>query len=286
MVNKIIAVMGKPDVAVELASVISTHSENSVLIMDMDTLHPSLDLILKVNQHPKDINAFDEKELNTGLNLVIDAVDKNLLSKEFLFKCLQNKRKNLYILTGNHSVANYQYMRDEPVKELLQKVSEIFSIVVLAVSSDIYDSYTNHSIERSDVVIVPVLGDLADIRNFNNDLNYSIEKNSLDPKKFIQVLFDFEMGQDTSVALIKQVCRFRFGGIIPRSKLRNNCHNNKNVYIKCMEQQVIKQYKKIAANCGINVSKPFVNRPKKYQRLSNYFSRRNVFGKGGKGNGK
>lgn len=265
--NKIISVMGTPDLAAELSSVISTHSDNSVIIIDLDTMHPSLDLIMGVNQQPKNITSSSQKEMNTGLTIALDAVDKNMLSRELLLTCLQHKRKRLYVMTGNHNIEHYEYMRNEPLEGLIQKANEVFNTVILLISQDIYDSYTKICIEKSDIVLIPIKGDLLDIRNFNNDISFLISSYTFNKNKFIQVLFAYEKDQDISVSIIKRLCKFQLGGIIPKSKKRNECHNSRKVYIKCMEPVVVKQYKKLANFCGVKISKPYINKPNCIKKL-------------------
>jgi hypothetical protein len=284
---KLITVVGSPECAVELASVASTYSNNSVLIIDLDGFNPSLDYLLRVKLKPAHITLYQEAEQESSLDIIIDIISKNLFTREMLYQCLQKKRKNLYVLTGCYNEDNYLSMPIESVQELIKRTNEIFDITILLTNSFLYDGITKLAVETSDVVLLPTQMNILGIRNINNKFAYLIEAGKLSRSndddfqgKFKHVLFNYNPKLDLPIKVTRDLCKFRIAGVIPYSTLRQSLINTRTPYIKKMERAVVNQYSKLLNKIGIKARHP---KPALFTRFTKNFIRKSS--KRGKTNG-
>jgi len=256
MDSKTIGVFGNSELAAELSCIAALNSDLNILIVDIDTLLPSLDMKLNISKHPKKVVSFTDSIDNTGLNIAIDAVNKNLLSREMLLECTVQKYKNLYVMSGNHNIENYEYMLTKPLYSLVEKAKEIFDIVILSATNFIYDRYTLICMEISDIVLVTIDSNINMVRNTNNLLDYVSRNKGILQSKFKYVLFEYLNNTDLPLKVVKELSGYQIVGIIPFNIERRSFRNKRVPYAKHMDFKTVKQYIKLLRNINIDIKFP------------------------------
>jgi len=248
----ILTVWDNAEFACEMAYVTAKITGLEVLLADLDLLSPKVDLYLNIKKYPGRLQG--EGILNeSGINIVLDSIEKGHLSRENLIgACIKRKElKNLYILTGNYRLENYEYYTNESLVKFIEKASQVFDIVILAVSKSIYDSFTVISLIKSDYNIIPICSDVDKLREFNNYIVFLKEKQQirLDKSKF--VAFDYDPSVNLGEDAIKEVTQHNYLGKVRYSKKRARCRNLMVSYARKMDKDVIKDYMLILKNLRI-----------------------------------
>ncbi|HHW49111.1 MAG TPA: protein kinase [Clostridiaceae bacterium] len=265
----VLAVWDNAEFGCELAYMAAKLTGLSVLLIDLDLLSPKADLYLNIRKYPDRIineSILDSSGFNSsGLNIVMDSIEKNFITHELLLKASVRRRelKNLYILTGNYNLENYEYYSNESLVKLIEKCYQQFDVVILLVNKSIYDSYTVISLAKSDYNIVPIRADIDVLREFNNYLAFLKDKQKIPLEKTKFVAFEYNPATNLALGTLRETTEKNFIGCISYSAKRARCRNLRIPYVKRMERNIVLNY--------INILNAFciVPKPGLYDRLNN-----------------
>ena len=230
----------------ELAYLAAKISGYNVLLIDLDLLAPKADLCLNIKKYPdRFIN--EGGLLKSGLDLAIEAADKNYLSPDLIAEASIKRKglKNLYVLTGNYKLENYEYYNDASIIKLVDKAYMGFDLTILLVNKSIYDSYTVISMSKSDYVIAAIEADLGRVREFNNYIAFLKDKQQIPMDKTKFVAFEYNPQASLSLNVIKEATQNNLLGKIPYSRKRHAYRNMKGAYAARMEKEIAVEYKHI-----------------------------------------
>jgi len=265
----VLTVWDNAEFGCELAYVVAKLTCFNVLLIDLDLLSPKADLYLNIRKYPDRIineSILDSSGFNSsGLNIVMDSIEKNFITPELLLKASLRRRelKNLYILTGNYNLENYEYYSNDSLVKLIEKCYQQFDIVILLVDRSIYDSYTVISLAKSDYNIVPVRADIDVVREFNNYLVFLKDKQKIPLEKTKFVAYEYNPAYNLDLGALKEITEKNLIGYVSYSTKRARYRNLKIPYVRQMERNIIQDYIKILRTFCI------VPRPGLYDRLSN-----------------
>ncbi|NJD02987.1 MAG: serine/threonine protein kinase [Ruminiclostridium sp.] len=161
----------------ELAYQAAKASNYNILLIDLDLLAPKADICLNLKKYPgRFLN--EGRLLKSGLDIVIDAAEKSFLSPDLIAETALKRKdmKNLFVLTGNYMIENYEYYNDESLIRLIEKAYIGFDLTILLVNKSIYDSFTVISLSKSDYNLAAIRADLDKLRETNNYLAFLKEK--------------------------------------------------------------------------------------------------------------
>ena len=147
----VITVWDNAEFACELAYTAARYTGSEVLLADLDLLAPKADLILNTAKYP--VRSNESSQLgHSGLDIVMDAVTRGVLTSAILKQAaiVKNDMKNLYIITGNYRLDNFEYYSEESVPQIIEKCYRGFDITILLVNRFIYDAFTLSALLRSD----------------------------------------------------------------------------------------------------------------------------------------
>ncbi|NLC68272.1 MAG: protein kinase [Clostridiaceae bacterium] len=239
----VLTIWGNTEFACELAYIASKLTRLDVLLVDLDLLSPKADLFLDIKKYPEKLAG--EGVLNeSGINIVLDSMEKGLFTRESLLgSCIKCKElDNLYILTGNYRLENYEYYTDESLAAFIDKARMMFDVLILAVSKWIYDLFTVISLIKSDLNIVPVRADIDHLREFNNYIAFLKEKQQLRPDKAKFVAFDYCKSINLEEDAIEEITRHNYLGKIRYCQKRAKCRNLRLSYAREMDMGVVNDY--------------------------------------------
>ena len=230
----------------ELAYQAARASSYNVLLIDLDLLAPKADLCLNLKKYPgRFIN--DGELLRSGLDIVIDAAEKNFLSPDLIAEASLKRRgmKNLFVLTGNYKIENYEYYDDESLIKLIEKAYIGFDLTILLVNKSIYDSFTVISLSKSDFNIAAVRADLDKVREINNYLAFLKEKQHIPQDKAKFIAFEYDSSSNLSLNVLGEATQKNLIGKISYSRKRRVYRNLKAAYAARMEKDIVNEYGKI-----------------------------------------
>jgi serine/threonine protein kinase len=255
----VFTVWGNPEFACEFAYMCAKLSGLSVLLMDLDLLSPSVDLLLNVPKYP----ACQHKKIikNTGLNLLCEAAAGNRIDTKFFTQVSLRRREldNLFIVTGSYNIDDYEYYSDEILAQVIDDAYRSFDITILIINSFIYDAFTVVALARSDCNIISTSADILSLRTYNNCREFLAEKQNIQFDKYKFVVFDREPGSRPDRALLETAVGDAYIGRIRYSGKRNACRNLKKAYAKVMEREVAEDYRKLLARLGIIPRETFIH---------------------------
>ena len=244
--SMIITVWDNAEFACELAYVLAKSTSLNVLLADMDLLCPTADLILNIKKYPERI--IREGILNeSGLNIVLDSAAKGVLTREsFISACIKRKEvSNLYILTGNYRLENYEYYSNESLTIFIDKSRQLFDVVILAVNRSIYDAFTVISLIKSDVNIIPICAVVHKLREFNNYIVFLKDKQKIPLEKNKFVAFEYNAKTHLSEAAISEATQYNYLGSVRFCPQREKCRNQRIAYSQKMDKKVKEDYIRI-----------------------------------------
>lgn len=250
--NLVLTIWGNSEFGCELAYTVAKNTDYRVLLMDLDLLSPKVDLFLKVKKEPEEV-----LEKDSSLNILMDVIDKNYLTGDIIEKAAVKKRglKNLYIITGNYNIENFEYYKDTNLTKLIEKSRQSFDIIILLVNRYIYDTYTFTSLICSDINIVPIKADLIEIREINRFIVCLKEKQEIEMEKYKFVAFEYQKHIEESEEVLRELSDNNYYGSIGYSSKRIKFRNGNRAYAARMEKHNQKEYLKLLVKLGIKSKK-------------------------------
>ncbi len=247
----ILTVWANPYFGCELAYLAAKSSEFSVLLIDLDLLAPTADLLLNVPKHPENIRR-DNKLDNSSLDIVMDSIDKNYLTSDIICEASVKRKelKNLYVVTGNYNLNNYEYYSDRNLVKFLDKAYQYFDITILLVNKSIYDSFTVISLLKSDYNIIPIRSDIDRLREFNSYVGFLKEKQHIPEGKNKFVMYGYD-SNSLDRKLTNQVTGGSCIGCIHKSEKREKSRNLKTPYVRRIEKNILNEYIEILSYFNI-----------------------------------
>ena len=233
----------------------------SVLLIDLDLLAPKADLHLNLRKYTV---GFENGGLfgSSGLNIVMDSIEKNFLTSEILLEASMKRSelKNLFILTGNYKIENYEYYRDDSLFKLIEKAYQSFDITLLLVNKSIYDSFTVVSLAKSDYNLVAIRADVDKLREFNSYIVFLKDKQHISMNKMKFVAFEYEEHVSMGMNELREITQDNLIGKVNYSRKRAVYRNLKASYVRRMEKEIINEYASILSFFNIVPAYGFFNR--------------------------
>ncbi|HOJ10601.1 MAG TPA: hypothetical protein PK733_08410 [Clostridiales bacterium] len=240
--NKIITIWGNPEFGCELAYRIAKETGKNILLLDVDLLSPKADLYLNIKKESDDL-----LERKTGLDILIEWSNRKYLNGELIRKAAiqREELKNLYIITGNYDLDNFEYYTIENLGDIIEKANQNFEITILLANKHIYDAYTITSLLRSDINIAAIEPNTVELREYNNYLMFLEDKQGmrLDKTKFVG--YEYIAGIHETNAELKEITEDTYIGKVRYSKARVLSRSKNKCYAKTMEKAVKRDYIKI-----------------------------------------
>lgn len=247
----ILNIWGNAEFACELAYTAASLTTLNVLLIDLDTLNATADEYLNVSKYPANIRSFEEMVNNSGFNICMDAADKKVLTREIFLEACVQKTRNLYVLTGNYNLSNFEYYSEASLAIVIEKAYELFDLVILITNSFIYDAFTLFAIRRCDCNIIPVRADKIAVREVNRYLVHLKEKQNIALDKSRFVAFEYNPSIHLGKDILNELTEGSFIGAIGCSERRQAYRNLKAIYARNMERKIRSDYIRILARFNI-----------------------------------
>lgn len=217
-------ILNEPRFAAEFAvHYASTHKSSRVAVLDADRLNPMLDVYLNASSHIKTIYSHLSFNRATGLNLLVDALNKHTLNKQFTdhMAIRIDGYKNLYFFSGSYLIEDYEYFRIEDYKRLIDYLKQAYDVVLIHTNGFIYDGFTCYSLILSHLNIIPLKGRYADVIGTKKSIDFITNKQSISNDKWCYMMFDHHR-QDMSDEMFDQMVSQKTLRTIPYHTNRND----------------------------------------------------------------
>ena len=219
--------------------------ENKILIIDFDILNNSLHTILGIKKYPEKI-----KNKIKNNNLLDEIKIEDLIIK------INNK---LDLISGINLLFDSKYkISSIKIKNILEKLKQIYEIIIIDTSSECFFDYTKEIIKNSNVNIFITEANLLEIKKAKNLLNIYINDWNI-PQNNFNILFNKYNENSIDISILKNI----FSGFSILGKLDINSKynllinkNNVNSLEKNLKNEYLKISKKILnQNSNKNLNK-------------------------------
>lgn len=257
----ILTIWDNEEFGCELAYVAAKLTGHSVIVIDLDLLAPKADIMLNVQKYSTNVKTqgiFSD----SGLNILLDAIEKNVYVPELLYEASVQRKdlKNLYVLTGNYQLNNYEYYSASCLKQLIEKAYQNFEITILLVNRCIYDEYTFVGLSQSDFNIIPLRADLDQVREFNNYLVFLKNKQQIPTDKSKFVAYEYQNDINVDSKLMSEITEHNYIGSIRYSKARAKYRNLRAAYVNRMEKEICNDYIDIMSQLNMVAKRTLVDK--------------------------
>jgi DNA-binding NarL/FixJ family response regulator len=146
---------GASDFATQIAVTLSKKSSAKILLIDFNIYNPSLDIYFGIEKEPEDVEYYLGEDRSSGINYMVDAIDKDELTKENFERYIIKYKHadNLNILTGNYSLYMYQNILCERYyHKILEKAKELYDFIIIDTSGFLTVSSTQYALKNSTTI--------------------------------------------------------------------------------------------------------------------------------------
>lgn len=247
--KEIICVTGTSGVGKSIFSINLAKSfmenKNKILIIDFDIFNNSLHTILGIKKYPEKI-----KNKIKNNNLLDEIKIEDLIIK------INNK---LDLISGINLLFDSKYkISSIKIKNILEKLKQIYEIIIIDTSSECFFDYTKEIIKNSNVNIFITEANLLEIKKAKNLLNIYINDWNI-PQNNFNILFNKYNENSIDISILKNI----FSGFSILGKLDINSKynllinkNNINSLEKNLKNEYLKINKKILnENSNKNLNK-------------------------------
>lgn len=248
----VITVWDNAEFGCELAYMAAKHTKSEVLLADLDLLAPKADLFLNLKKYPAKLSQGGVYG-RSGLDFVMDALEKDSLDEELLQQAAVKRKdlKNLYVLTGNYRLENYEYYKEDNIPKLIEKCYRSFDITILLVNRSIYDAFTLAALLKSDINIAALRGDVDQLREFNSYVEFLKEKQHLCVHRTQFILFEYDKAGSIAPEEAREAVQGNLLGIISYSRRRLLHRNLNGAYSVRMEKDIEQEYVRLLMRMGL-----------------------------------
>lgn len=248
--RKMITVWDNPEFAAELAYFAAECIKGEVLLADFNLLDAQIDIHLGTKMHC----AKSKVGLPlSGIDVLMESLYKGYLTKESILEaCIRTGAKNnLYLVTGNYNINNYEYFSNECLSKFLDKCLKYFDEVIINVNKCIYDSYTLLCLMSSDLNIYAGGTDIASLRTVNSQIAFLEDKQKIKGDKYKMVSWCESPEGMLPEPLLKELTERRFIGRISENKRRNTLRNEKKCFANGASKTTKKEYIDLLKKLGV-----------------------------------
>jgi len=219
-----LTIFDEPQFAAELAlSLSKSFGHKKIAVLDSDRFNPSLDIYLNANSHIKSVFTHLDFRRATGLNLLIDANKKHVLTKNYVdhLSIKVNGYKNLSYFSGSYLIEDYEYYKLEDYKKIINFLKMHYDILIVCANKFIYDAFTCQSLISSDFNLISLRGNMPDVNEKRKYIQFLVNKQKIELKKNKYFLFDYSHKNHIKEKLVKELVNGHYIGQIPYSQFRN-----------------------------------------------------------------
>lgn len=243
-----ITIFNQPMLLSEFLIVLSRQYKNSsIAVLESDRLNPQLDIFLNSDRNIKGIYTHLDISRTTSLNLLIDALHKKNLTKQYVdnLSTKVNGYKNISFFTGSYLLGDYEYYHIEDYKNILDFLRSQYDILLISTNQFIYDAFTCMSLMESDLNLIGIKGSMPNFMEAKRYFDFLEEKQNIAASKNFYLLFDYNRKRHIHESVVKQYVRKNYVGNISENNERQMGIHRHYSYMNHLSKKNINQYQQI-----------------------------------------
>ncbi|MCH4887364.1 hypothetical protein EZV73_07265 [Acidaminobacter sp. JC074] len=241
-----VTVMNEARLAAELSVALAKNNKNkTIAILDADRFNPKLNTYLNAKSYIKSVYTHLDFQRTTGLNLLIDASHKHVLTKKYAQHLSLRVKgyKNIHYFSGSYMLEDYEYYKLEDFRQIIKFLKSTYDLVIVHTNDFIYDAFTVHSLIGSDVNLIPCKGLMHDVKEKTKCMTFLEKKQRVTSDKNIYVLFNHDKKRHINKRLLNQAMDEKFLSI-SYLKQRDVDSSQYNL-TRHMKKRVLKEYSQL-----------------------------------------
>jgi len=238
-----ITVMNEPRLAAELSVALAKGNKNKmVAILDADRFSPKLNVFLNAKSYIKSVYTHLDFQRTTGLNLLIDATQKHVLTQKYAqhLSLRVSGYRNIHYFSGSYMLEDYEYYKLEDYKKIIHFLRNTYDLLIIHTNDFIYDSFTVHSLMCSDVNLIACDGLMHDVKDKLKYMNFLEKQQRIDHEKNVFVIFDYDKKKHLDIRVLKHTLNQNLVSV-PYMKQRS-LNSSQYALTRHMKKRVLYQY--------------------------------------------
>lgn len=219
----ILTVVDNSMMAAEMAtSIAKAYPHTSVAILDADRLNPTLSTYLNTKKYVKSIYTHLTLSRSTGINLLIDGLQKKQINKTYLehLAIKSEGYRNFSFFSGSELLEDYEYFKLDDFIQVVQLLEQEYDVLFLSINKFIYDAYSCYAMLKSHVNLIGVEGQTTHIKEMKRYVDFLEVKQDIKKEKNLFVLFNYDKNVHLSEDLVDTYVAGYYLGNIPYNKRR------------------------------------------------------------------
>lgn len=244
----VISIFNNPMLLSEMSVVLANKYKNSsIAVIESDRLNPRLDTFFNSDRNIKGIYTHLDMNRSTSINLLIDSLHKNRLTKLYVDN-LANKVKgfkNIKFFTGSYLIGDYEYFHIDDYIKILSFIKSKYDIVLISTNDFIYDAFTCVSLIESDINIIGMEASVPEVMKVKKYFNFLEEKQNINKDKNLYLSFNYNKKIHIQESYVKEMLHNNYLGKISYNMERLFGIQDHYLYIDNISQKNKQEYKNI-----------------------------------------
>ncbi|WP_027633433.1 hypothetical protein [Clostridium hydrogeniformans] len=232
--------------SIMMAETIANETDLKTLVIDFDTITPSLDLLSAVTKEIKIESKYDSGK-QTSLEAIISALDRGALDYE-IFKELIIRDKNYHIMTGLFDLIKEEGIPSDYYEKIIDMAKEIYDVVIINVNPYIKNTATFISLKKASRVVTSVDANFISIRNLKHI--FSSLRSFIDISKVSLVINNIS-SYSLSKEILNQLLKdYKVLGYLTWDENINKVINEQKGYLKASSNDNKNEIRKVLEGLG------------------------------------
>lgn len=267
MRRKLFTVVGNAELCAEMAYVNAKYTEESILLIDLDTYTPEIHRVYGMKE-----------TVNTGITIKNTYTASSFLqayevaaTRQLNYDILRNiavkfKYEHLHILTGNDIIQKGEGFNVEPLKDILEVALSAYSIVYVNIPFDPYKALNLFMmLNPKSTLLMPFNGGAIDLVNKKRMIKFIKDTNHLEMKNLKYVAFEYNSSNHIEEKELKKLTDGQYLGSVHYDHQRVKSRNHlQGTHIHHLSRKTEDEYRELLTKLGIPLK---VKLREKFERL-------------------
>lgn len=196
----------------------------SIAIIDCDLLRPSLDSVFGLTTIESKINTQLSGLDNTGLNVLLDSMQKGIGIQHVLSASTVRVKENIDLILGNYNLYNYEHYDTNIIRALIQKLKYHYDAIYTISPIMLYDELTLALVHDSDQVVLVGENNRAHVRNILGTVEILEYRQKVAHEKMKCLFFNTSIGnghERLEAPVLRALFKDQYRGLFSGSLLTN-----------------------------------------------------------------
>lgn len=241
------------EVTRDLANALSLESDLKVLVIDLNTVTPSLDLLMGIDKDLK-VNSKYDNEKQTSLEAIITAIDRGVLDYD-IFRALviRDKKYKFDIIPGMFDLIKEDKTSVEHYSKIIEMAKELYDSIIITVNPYIKNAATYISLVKSTKIIGLTNANYASIRNLK--FTFSELDNTVDREKIYILINNICTHSLDKYVIQEALGKYKVIGFLPGDDKKELAINKQKDYLRDADKNIKDNISSVLRSIGYKLNK-------------------------------